>query len=197
MVSPLRTAPRLGSGFLRSGIPPGASPPVGFASTSSRCVRLRRTALRAHPRMNAGTRPAEGAGGSRSKAAGELTLGLMSGEERRCTPLGLCSSVGAGLLAKATCQPTNFSQVYPIPCGSGLAREGDLPADQFLTSIPNPLWERACSRWRSDGRRYITVERTWQTGRPVGRLALLLRYTPPREAERRFCAVGHPAWMPG
>ena len=30
---PERTAPRLGSAFLRSGIQPGASPPVGFAST--------------------------------------------------------------------------------------------------------------------------------------------------------------------
>jgi len=46
---PERPAPRLGSAFLRSGIHLGASPPVGFASTSSRCVRLRRTALRAHP----------------------------------------------------------------------------------------------------------------------------------------------------
>ena len=47
--SPQRPAPRLGSAFLRSGIHLGASPPVGFASTSSRCVRLRRTALRAYP----------------------------------------------------------------------------------------------------------------------------------------------------
>jgi hypothetical protein len=33
--------------------------------------------------MNTSTQPPEGAGGSRSRAAGELTLGLMSGEERR------------------------------------------------------------------------------------------------------------------
>jgi len=45
-------------------------------------VRLRRTALRATPRMNTSAQPTEGAGGSRSKAAGELTLGLMSGEQR-------------------------------------------------------------------------------------------------------------------
>jgi hypothetical protein len=76
---PERPAPRLGSAFLRSGIHLGASPPVGFASTSSRCVRLRRTALRAPPQMNASTPPPEGAG--RSKA-GELTLGLLSGEKR-------------------------------------------------------------------------------------------------------------------
>jgi hypothetical protein len=51
--------------------------------------------------MNTSTQPAEGAGGSRSKAAGELTLGLMSGEKRRggagCS--AFCSSVGASLLA--------------------------------------------------------------------------------------------------
>jgi len=46
-------------------------------------VRLRRTALRATPRMNTSTQPPDiGAGGSRSKAAGELTLGLLSGEEQ-------------------------------------------------------------------------------------------------------------------
>ncbi|MBV7528434.1 hypothetical protein KW834_28915, partial [Pseudomonas sp. PDM29] len=74
--------------------------------------RLRRTALRANPRINASTQPAEGAGGSRSKAAGELTLGLMSGEERGCTPLCLCSSVGASLLAMVVRQPTEIIQMY-------------------------------------------------------------------------------------
>jgi hypothetical protein len=28
-------------------------------------------------------------------------------------------------------------------------------------------------------------------------LIWLLIFLPPREAERRFCAVGNPAWMPG
>jgi hypothetical protein len=37
--------------------------------------------------MNTSTQPAEGAGGSRSKAEGELTLGLMSGEKQKRTPL--------------------------------------------------------------------------------------------------------------
>jgi len=53
--------------------------------------------------MNTSTQPAEGAGGSRSRAAGELTLGLLSGEERGCTPIRFCSAllstVGASLLA--------------------------------------------------------------------------------------------------
>jgi hypothetical protein len=32
--------------------------------------------------MNTSTQPPDGAGGSRSRAAGELTLGLMSGEKQ-------------------------------------------------------------------------------------------------------------------
>ncbi len=60
----------------------GHRPTVCFATTYMRWVRLRRTALRANPQMNTSTQPPEGAGGSRSKAAGELTLGLLSGEGR-------------------------------------------------------------------------------------------------------------------
>ncbi|PMZ00834.1 hypothetical protein C1Y08_18950 [Pseudomonas sp. FW306-02-F02-AA] len=58
---PKRTAPRLGSAFPHSGVHQGASPTVCCATTSSRCVRLRRTALRANPLMNTSTRPPEGA----------------------------------------------------------------------------------------------------------------------------------------
>jgi len=82
--------------------------------------------------------------------------------------------VGAGLPAKAACQPTNRWQMTPIPCGSGLAREGGLTADQSLADVhqspveaglpakaacqptnrwqmsTNPLWERAWSGRRSD-----------------------------------------------
>ena len=150
---PFRTAPRLGSVFLRSGIHPGASPPVCFATTSSRRVRLRRTALRAHPRINASTQPAEGAGGSRSKAAGELTLGLWSGEERGgtrnrlagwrpdCRPVSrryAQESVGAGLLAMASEHPTNLSTCTHSNCGSRLAGDGVLTTNQSLQDTPHP-----------------------------------------------------------
>jgi len=87
-------------------------------------VRLRRTALRANPRMNTSTQPPEGAGGSRSKAAGELTLGLMSGEER----------VGVRRLAFL----------------SWLASEGGLTANQSPAAVLNLLWELACQRRRPD-----------------------------------------------
>ena len=80
---PKRPAPRLGSGFLRCGIPLGASPSGLLRCTCMRWVRLRRTALCASPQMNASAQPSDGAGGSRSRArsraAGELTLGLLSG----------------------------------------------------------------------------------------------------------------------
>ncbi len=85
-----RSSPRASGPSPRLGVPSLRHSSGGIASgrlrsTSSRCVRLRRTALRASPLMNAYVRPPEGAGGSkakakaRSRAAGELTLGLLSG----------------------------------------------------------------------------------------------------------------------
>jgi hypothetical protein len=59
--------------------------------------------------MNTSTQPPEGAGGSRSRAAGELTLGLLSGEKRMCVAL--------------------------LFCGSELARDGDLTADLSFLGV--------------------------------------------------------------
>jgi hypothetical protein len=74
--------------------------------------------LRSHPRINPSTQPAEGASTARSRAAAELTLILLSGEEpKRC-------EVGAALLL--------------LFCGSELAREGGLTADLFLTDVLIP-----------------------------------------------------------
>ena len=100
-------------------------PPVCFATTYMQRVRLRRTALRATPRMNTSTQPTEGAGGSRSKAAGELTLGLMSGEERGGAP---CFSVGASLLAMdlRTARGTRLPAFSLTTIASGLAPTGAL-----------------------------------------------------------------------
>ena len=103
----------------------GHRPPVGFAGTYMRCVRLRRTALRANPRINASTQPAEGAGGSRSKAAGELTLGLMSGEKQR---------VYADLLWERACS----------------RRRPDSRTE--FGGCTSTLWERACPRRRPASR---------------------------------------------
>ena len=133
---PERPAPRLGSGFLRSGIHPGALPSGRLRSTCMQWVRLRRTALRAHPRMNTSTQPAEGAGGSRSRAAGELTLDLMSGENQ---------SVYADPLWERACsrrrpdsRPVS-SECTRSNCGSWLACDGGLPANQSLTDVPDSI----------------------------------------------------------
>ena len=80
-----RSLPQAFGPSLRLGVPSLRYPSGGIASgllrcTSSRCMRLRRTALRASPRMDTFAQPADGAGGSRSRAAGELTLGLLSGK---------------------------------------------------------------------------------------------------------------------
>ncbi|MDR6607664.1 hypothetical protein J2X87_002735 [Pseudomonas synxantha] len=71
--------------------------------------------------------------------------------------------VGAGLLAKTACQPTNFHRMYSVQlweracsrrrpasqpistectrsnCGSGLAREDGPPADQFPPNVLGPI----------------------------------------------------------
>ena len=65
-------APAYGTS-LRLSVPSLRCPSGGIAygllrCTSSRCMRLRRTALRAFPLMDTFAQPAEGAGGSRSKA---------------------------------------------------------------------------------------------------------------------------------
>jgi len=64
-------------------------------------------------------------------------------------------TVGAGLPAMAACQPTPISQApQRSNCGSGLARDGGLPADAYLPGTPTiQLWERACSRRRPVSRR--------------------------------------------
>jgi hypothetical protein len=89
----------------------GHCPPVCFATTYMQRVRLRRTALRATPRMHTSTQPPEGAGRSRSKAEGELTLGLMIGEEQ-------------GLYADL---------LWELPC-----LEGGLTADQSPADVHHP-----------------------------------------------------------
>ena len=124
--------------------------------------------------MNTSTQPSEGAGRSRSRAAGELTLGLMSGEER-----GVRRSAFALLWERACSRRRPDSRPIScrhtrINCGSEPARDSGLTADQVPPGRTNPA------------------------NRPAGRPPrTLLRCTPPHEAEWRFCAVGNPAWMPG
>jgi hypothetical protein len=73
---------RWGSGFLRYGIDPGAAPPVCFAAPPLAVFGCAKRSLRSHHRINPSTQPADAAGESRSKAAAELTLILLSGEKQ-------------------------------------------------------------------------------------------------------------------
>ncbi len=78
---PLRSAPRCGSVFLRSGIDPGASPTVCFAAPPLDVFGFAKQSLRSHPRINPSTQPSDGAGTSR--AVLELTLIVLSGGKRK------------------------------------------------------------------------------------------------------------------
>ncbi|MNV71539.1 hypothetical protein D3C71_1645650 [compost metagenome] len=71
----------------------GHCPPVCCATTYMQRVRLRRTALRATPRMNASTQPPEGAGRSKTTEAAYRPAWLFG--------LYAFQTVGASLLAKA------------------------------------------------------------------------------------------------
>jgi hypothetical protein len=87
---------RWGSGFLRSGIDPGAAPTVCFAAPPLAVFGCAKRSLRSHPRINPSAQPADAAGESRSTAAAELTLILLSGG-RACGRLWVCA--GADLWA--------------------------------------------------------------------------------------------------
>jgi len=62
--------------------------------------------LRSHARMNPSTQPSDVARGSRSRAAAELALILLSGEGQERCVFCSCFCVGASLLAMAAWQPT-------------------------------------------------------------------------------------------
>jgi hypothetical protein len=83
--------PSLRLGFLRSGIDPGFSAYGLLRCTSSRCVWLRQTvAALPHPDQSLHS-ACRWAPRSRSRSkAGELTLGLLSGEERGAHGFLIC-----------------------------------------------------------------------------------------------------------
>ena len=95
---------RWGSGFLRSGIDPGASPPVCFAAPPLDVFDFVERSLRSHPRINPSTQPSDVARGSRSRAAAELTLILLSGEEHGVFGVGFV--VDSPLIGTPPAQPS-------------------------------------------------------------------------------------------
>ncbi|CAI8818958.1 hypothetical protein EMIT0347P_20480 [Pseudomonas sp. IT-347P] len=116
--------------------------------TSSRCVWLRQTALRAHPRINPSTQPADAAGESRSRAAAELALILLSGEKRRGVGgvfvfAFLWERAGSGRrYEEGGLSADHYRPVVLDPCGSWLASEGGLSADHYRPVVLDP-----CGSW--------------------------------------------------
>jgi len=83
-----------------------------------RCVRLRRTALRANPRMNASTQPSEGAGGSKAKAKSKSKK-----QKQKAKAKSKSKKQKQKAKAKASC------------CRSRLSGEG-LTVEQSLEDVP-------------------------------------------------------------
>ena len=94
---------RWGSGFLRSGIDPGAAPTVCFAAPPLAVFGCAKRSLRSHARINPSTQPSDVARESRSRA-GELTLGLLSGEEHSVVGFGFV--VDSPLIGTPPAQPS-------------------------------------------------------------------------------------------
>ena len=118
----------------------GHCPPVGFASTYMQRVRLRRTALRAIPRMNTSTQLSEGAGGSRSKAkaTAKSTTGVsflcsseLAREKRPDTAL-IQTTRAIVDVYRWQASSYNFDRVNPIPCRSRLAGDGGVSSNIFI-----------------------------------------------------------------
>ncbi|WP_218576489.1 hypothetical protein, partial [Pseudomonas sp. PB106] len=112
---------------LRCGIDPGAAPTVCFAAPPLAVFGCAKRSLRSHARINPSTQPSDVAGGSKSKsrAAAELTLILLSGAAAPRFHVGAAAGcdlliVRAGLPAMAAYEPTNLYQMYSIPVGASL-----------------------------------------------------------------------------
>ena len=125
---PLRTA-FAALRFPRSGVHQGASTPVGFASTSIRCPRLRRGALRAIPLMNTSARPPDGAGRSRSKAGRDLPVG--ANPVAAAEPARLRSAAKRTQGLETAGGPSVLSQ--PRGLGSGYRKRGGRQRERMAT----------------------------------------------------------------
>jgi hypothetical protein len=163
---------RWGSGFLRCGIDPGAAPTVCFAAPPLAVFGCAKRSLRSHARINPSTQPSDVARGSRSRA-GELTLGLLSGEELGCSafdlwwvfPLPQPSPGGRGGRFVCISKP-EFDSVSHV----GVPRPN-------TTVSPLSLWERVRVRglwsWRvsckSPVNRHKTSARGHSSGARIGK----------------------------
>ncbi len=123
---------RWGSGFLRCGIDPGASPPVCFAAPPLDVFGCAKRSLRSHPRINPSSQPSDVArvSRSRSRASPELALIVLSGERRR--RCAVCAECGVRCFALAFLWERACSRRRPDsrPISSGFT--GRLSCRSFL-----------------------------------------------------------------
>ena len=137
-VSKKTLAPTFGPrklGSLRCGTDPGAAATVCFAAPPSAVFDFVERSLRSHTRINPSAQPSDVAGGSKARSeALELALivewgGFAAGS---CAALLFCGSEPA---RDCYLKDTKEQRIYPDPCGSWLASDGGLPADQSLADI--------------------------------------------------------------
>ena len=105
---------RWGSGFLRSGIDPGAAPTVCFAAPPLAVFGCAKRSLRSHARMNPSAQPSDVAPWIKIKSGTRANA--------HCVEWGGFAACGA----------------RNLNCRSQPAGEGGLRADQSLTDPPHP-----------------------------------------------------------
>ncbi len=114
----LTFGPRCGSGSFAPGSIRGASPPVCCAAPPLDAFGFAKRSLRSHPRMNPSTQPSDVARASRSKAAAELTLILLSGGEQRRGAVGV--ALAFAFLVRVCSRKQAASRPIPTSCTQSL-----------------------------------------------------------------------------
>ena len=156
----LRSARSLGLGVPSLRDPSGRIAYGLLRCTSSRCVWLR-----SHPRMNPSTQPSDVARGSRSRAAAELTLILLSGGKRMRSDVGFCGSwlasdggLRADQSAVLTCRSCRRLRSFDLAFDCGKPKAKDRSLRQLLQG--DVLCLRVCGVTRTFPQGFQVVRRT-------------------------------------
>ena len=99
---------RWGSGSLRSGLHPGAAPPVCFAAPPLAVFGCAKRSLRSHPRMNPSTQPAD--------VASQIKIKSRRADTR---PIEWCRARDSALVLWCSCPSSERRPPSPLPEGEG------------------------------------------------------------------------------
>ena len=156
---------RWGSGSLRSGIDPGAASTVCFAAPPLAVFGCAKRSLRSHARINPCAQPADVARGSRSRAAAELTLILLSGGKRMRSDVGFCGGwlvsdggLRADQSAVLTCRSCRRRRSFDLAFDCGKPKSKDRSLRQLLQG--DVLCLRVCGITRTFPQGFQVVRRT-------------------------------------